>query len=50
MFCDLIPQLADRFRLVAPNPPVFWQSDMRARGAFTYTLENIANSSIASPR
>jgi hypothetical protein len=32
MFRDLIPQLADRFRLVAPNPPVFWQSDMRGAG------------------
>src|SRR5438445_2960721 len=35
MFRDLIPQLADRFRLVAP--------DMPARGTFTYTFGNIAN-------
>ncbi len=43
MFRDLIPQLADRFRLVAPDLPAFGQSDMPARGAFTYTFENIAN-------
>ena len=43
MFRDLIPQLADRFRLVAPDLPAFGQSDMPARGTFTYTFENIAN-------
>jgi pimeloyl-ACP methyl ester carboxylesterase len=43
MFRDLIPQLADRFRLVAPDLPGFGQSDMPARGTFTYTFENIAN-------
>ncbi|HEY7302762.1 MAG TPA: alpha/beta hydrolase [Bryobacteraceae bacterium] len=43
MFRDLIPQLADRFRLVAPDLPGFGQSDMPERGTFTYTFENIAN-------
>ena len=43
MFRDLIPQLADRFRLVAPDLPGFGQSDMPACSAFTYTFENIAN-------
>ncbi len=43
MFRDLIPQLANRFRLVAPDLPAFGQSDMPARSAFTYTFENIAN-------
>ena len=43
MFRDLIPQLADRFRLVAPDLPAFGQSDMPARDAFTYTFENITN-------
>jgi pimeloyl-ACP methyl ester carboxylesterase len=43
MFRDLIPLLADRFRLVAPDLPAFGQSDMPARGAFRYTFENIAN-------
>ena len=43
MFRDLIPQLADRFRLVAPDLPGFGQSDMPTRSAFTYTFESIAN-------
>ena len=43
MFRDLIPRLADRFRLVAPDLPAFGQSDMPARGDFTYTFESIAN-------
>src|SRR4029079_11918492 len=42
MFRDLIPQLADRFRLVAPDLPGFGQSDMPARGTFSYTFESIA--------
>ena len=43
MFRDLIPQLANQFRLVAPDLPAFGQSDMPARSAFAYTFENIAN-------
>jgi len=43
MFRDLIPRLADKFRLVAPDLPAFGQSDMPARGAFSYTFENLAN-------
>jgi pimeloyl-ACP methyl ester carboxylesterase len=43
MFRDLIPQLSNRFRLVAPDLPGFGQSDMPAPGTFTYTFENIAN-------
>ena len=43
MFRDLIPQLADRFRLVAPDLPGFGQSDMPARSALIYTFENIAS-------
>jgi pimeloyl-ACP methyl ester carboxylesterase len=34
MFRDLIPRLADRFRLVAPDLPGFGQSDMPPRGQF----------------
>src|SRR6476646_7993188 len=41
MFRDLIPQLSDRFRLVAPDLPGFGQSDMPAPVTFTYTFENI---------
>ncbi len=42
MFRDLIPLLADRFRIVAPDLPGFGQSDMPARGGFTYTFDRIA--------
>jgi len=42
MFRDLIPLLADRFRLIAPDLPGFGQSDMPARGAFTYSFDSIA--------
>jgi len=42
MFRDLIPQLSDRFRLVAPDLPGFGQSDMPDRSRFSYTFDNIA--------
>jgi len=42
MFRDLIPQLSDRFRLVAPDLPGFGQSDMPERTKFSYTFDNIA--------
>jgi pimeloyl-ACP methyl ester carboxylesterase len=43
MFRDLIPLLADRFHIVAPDLPGFGQSDMPSRDSFTYTFDNIAN-------
>ncbi|MBV8261671.1 MAG: alpha/beta fold hydrolase, partial [Paraburkholderia sp.] len=43
MFRDLIPKLADRFHIVAPDLPGFGQSDLPDRGQFAYTFENIAN-------
>jgi pimeloyl-ACP methyl ester carboxylesterase len=43
MFRDLIPLLADRFHIIAPDLPGFGQSDMPARDKFTYTFDNIAN-------
>jgi len=43
MFRDLMPQLADRFRLLAPDLPGFGQSDMPASDSFNYTFDNIAN-------
>ncbi|WP_042270203.1 alpha/beta fold hydrolase [Paraburkholderia heleia] len=43
MFRDLIPKLADRFHLVAPDLPGFGQSELPDRGQFAYTFENIAN-------
>ncbi|HEY2531352.1 MAG TPA: alpha/beta hydrolase [Xanthobacteraceae bacterium] len=42
MFRDLIPLLADRFHLVAPDLPGFGQSDMPPRDKFKYTFDNIA--------
>jgi pimeloyl-ACP methyl ester carboxylesterase len=42
MFRDLIPKLADRFHVIAPDLPGFGQSDMPDRGSFTYTFDNIA--------
>jgi pimeloyl-ACP methyl ester carboxylesterase len=42
MFRDLIPLLADRFHIVAPDLPGFGQSEMPARSKFSYTFDNIA--------
>src|SRR2546421_6186298 len=42
MFRDLIPLLAGRFHIVAPDLPGFGQSDMPARSNFTYTFDRIA--------
>jgi len=42
MFRDLIPLLADRFHVVAPDLPGFGQSDMPPRSQFKYTFDNIA--------
>jgi pimeloyl-ACP methyl ester carboxylesterase len=42
MFRDLIPLLADRFHIVAPDLPGFGQSDMPARSKFKYTFDHIA--------
>ena len=43
MFRDLIPLIADRFHIVAPDLPGFGRSDMPAREQFKYTFDNIAN-------
>jgi len=42
MFRDLIPRLADRFHVIAPDLPGFGQSDMPERTKFSYTFDNIA--------
>jgi len=42
MFRDLIPLLADRFRLIAPDLPGFGRSDMPARDKFDYTFDRLA--------
>src|SRR5271155_1865794 len=43
MFRDLIPLLADRFHLVAPDLPGFGQSDLPPRDKFKYSFENLAD-------
>jgi pimeloyl-ACP methyl ester carboxylesterase len=42
MFRDLIPQLEDRYDVVAPDLPGFGMTEQPARDRFTYTFENIA--------
>jgi len=42
MFRDLIPKLADTYRVIAPDLPGFGQSAMPAREAFSYTFDNLA--------
>jgi pimeloyl-ACP methyl ester carboxylesterase len=41
MFRDLMPLLADRFHVIAPDLPGFGQSDMPSRSQFKYTFDNI---------
>jgi pimeloyl-ACP methyl ester carboxylesterase len=43
MFRDLIPELADQYHVIAPDLPGFGQSAMKARDAFSYTFDNIAD-------
>ena len=42
MFRDLIPLLADRFHIIAPDLPGFGQSAMPSRDAFGYTFDHLA--------
>jgi pimeloyl-ACP methyl ester carboxylesterase len=42
MFRELIPALADRFHVVAPDLPGFGQTDMPPRDKFTYTFAKLA--------
>ena len=42
MFRDLIPLLADKFHLVAPDLPGFGRTDLPSRDKFNYTFENLA--------
>jgi pimeloyl-ACP methyl ester carboxylesterase len=42
MFRNLIPALADRYHVIAPDYPGFGQSDMPDRGKFAYTFDRIA--------
>ena len=42
MFRNLIPALADRYRVIAPDYPGFGQSDMPDRSKFKYTFDRFA--------
>jgi pimeloyl-ACP methyl ester carboxylesterase len=42
MFRDLIPLLADKFHIIAPDLPGFGMSDVPPREKFKYTFDNIA--------
>jgi pimeloyl-ACP methyl ester carboxylesterase len=42
MFRDLIPLLAGRFHLVAPDLPGFGHTSLPSRDAFSYTFDNLA--------
>jgi pimeloyl-ACP methyl ester carboxylesterase len=43
MFRHLIPQLADRYHLIAPDYPGFGQSSMPLPSEFSYTFDHLAN-------
>ena len=42
MFRNLIPALADRYRVIAPDYPGYGQSDMPDRATFAYTFDRFA--------
>jgi pimeloyl-ACP methyl ester carboxylesterase len=43
MFRDLIPELAGRYHVIAPDLPGFGQTEIRPRGRFAYTFDNLAH-------
>jgi pimeloyl-ACP methyl ester carboxylesterase len=43
MFRELIPRLADTYRLIAPDYPGFGQSAVPDRSTFAYTFDNLAD-------
>ena len=43
MFRNLIPSLADRYHVIAPDLPGFGFTDAPDRKRFRYTFENLAN-------
>jgi len=43
MFRNLIPRLADRYRVIAPDYPGYGQSDMPPMDSFKYSFDNLAS-------
>jgi pimeloyl-ACP methyl ester carboxylesterase len=41
MYRNLMPQLADKFRVLAPDLPGFGHTNAPARGAYAYTFDNL---------
>ena len=42
MFRDLIPELAERYRVIAPDLPGFGNTNAPPRGAFSYSFDSLA--------
>lgn len=47
MYRNLIPQLADRYRVLAPDLPGFGSTTAPARGAYGYTFDNLFKAVLA---
>jgi len=47
MFRNLIPALADRYRVIAPDLPGFGSTKAAPRGQFAYTFDNLAKATDA---
>lgn len=43
MFRELMPKLADRYHVIAPDYPGYGQSDQPAMDKFTYSFDNLAS-------
>src|ERR1700756_2166479 len=43
MFRNLIPALADKYHVIAPDYPGYGHSSMPPREKFSYTFDNLAN-------
>lgn len=43
MFRNLIPKLADRYHVIAPDYPGYGQSDQPAMGKFSYSFDHLAS-------
>src|SRR5665213_2829119 len=43
MFRELIPELAEHYRVIAPDLPGFGNTKTPARGRFKYTFDNLAH-------
>jgi len=43
MFRDLIPELADKYRVIAPDLPGFGNTSAPPRGEYAYSFEQLAN-------